>query len=335
MSDNPQLLVDQIVCNSENNENEDLPDAIFLPFKDRNLSVSDLLEEVSWYTGNIYLMPSTQSDIQFIKKLRNTNKYILTKVKQDFISFMNSLGTSNHRLNKYKFRWDLPTKRNYALYLSRLQGYKKILVLDDDIRGVSPIKLNKGTQLLDSYAISGCFVQDFPDTSVVGHLALVAGEVIYPFLSGSFLFIRPFDVHGFFPNIYNEDWLFMVAPILERSICSFGSIAQLPYDPFSNPKLATFQEFGDIIADGLYWLIEKKDFGRRHNIDFWQHFILEHRTYLCNLNNDKRTSLYKKIVNNALRVAALVTAEDCIRFIIDWEEDINKWQQFIKEATHD
>ncbi len=66
------------------------------------------------------------------------------------------------------------------------------------------------------------------------------GEKQGVFVSGSVLAVDcrvPFD---FFPDLYNEDWLFFHRDAAEGRLVTPGSLAeQLPYDPSSRTMAAT------------------------------------------------------------------------------------------------
>ena len=68
------------------------------------------------------------------------------------------------------------------------------------------------------------------------------------------------DNLSFFPNIYNEDWFFFSQEAADRKIAEVGTSRQLEYDPYRDPERAVKEEFGDLLAEGLYaHLDEKKD----------------------------------------------------------------------------
>lgn len=334
--DNPQILVNQVVDSASyagieiNNEVE----AIFIPFKERFNNVRALLEELHGYCGHIYLMPSKEDDISSFKEEQNKRVDFLSFQQDNFVRFFNGLHTSHHKFINYNESWDLPIKRNYVLLYSRKKGYTRILLIDDDIRMLTLNKIKSGNNMLYRYIISGCFIQDSPDTSILGHLQRIIGEQIFPFLSGSFLFLRPFDVKGFFPNIYNEDWLFMLPHIIEHSICSFGNVCQIYSDPFTDPKKASFQEFGDIIADSLYTLIQIGKYEHRYDLEFWEEMIYERRNILKSLKQNPKCLCYQSIIDSAININCCIAPEDCLAFINDWEKDIVQWQCFLqKEIT--
>jgi len=251
-----------------------------------------------------------------------------------FKDFFASLLTSKHNQTHIcEQSWDLPIKRNYALWYSLKNGFEKILLVDDDIRGLTSKSLTSGSESLDKFIVSGCFVEDFPDTSVIGHLERVTGEDVYPFLSGSFLFLRPSKALGFFPNIYNEDWLFMACHILDGSICSFGSIAQLPYDPFVDDYRPKFQEFGEVIAEGLYGLIEDHSYERRYDPQTWTETISKRRTSLEALTQSVHNPNYVRLIMISLEINRMIIAEDCVSYVKDWEKDIVMWRNLNGEHS--
>ena len=59
-----------------------------------------------------------------------------------------------------------------------------------------------------------------------------------------------------FPPIYNEDWLFLFDAAQRRSVALCGHArSQLEYAPFAEWVRAAREEFGDVIAEGLYRLL--------------------------------------------------------------------------------
>jgi hypothetical protein len=303
-------------------------DAIFVPFRDRSAYVNNLLLELIWYEGPIYLMPSAKSDLRDVTWNPSQKVEKLT-VHLDFINFFDNLLTSSAGYTQQFFpQWDLPLKRNYALWHSRKKNYNKILLVDDDIRGLCASILSAGSTCLDNYVLAGCFVTEFPDLSIIYHLEQLYSDEIHPLLSGSFLFLRPNDTLSFFPKIYNEDWLFMIPHISSKTICSFGSITQVPYDPFENLRKVAFQEFGDIIAEGLYSLLSTNQFDIRYHTAVWKSFILERRQLLQFLKKKIVDKRYLRILETALEINFALNAGDCIAFVEKWESDLITWQSF-------
>lgn len=323
-----QFLVDQITEGADSDNCSHI-DAIFIPFKER-VNVNKLLQILNFYTGPIYLMPSEEEDLKHVSWDNRLTVIPLLINDKNFLLFFNSLLTTNNVFYR-NITWDLPLKRNYALYFSRMQSYSKILLMDDDIRNVNSNMLNIGAKCLDNYILAGCFVKDFPDLSVICHLEKISGEEIISFLSGSFLFIRPFSSYSFFPKIYNEDWLFMLPHIIDKTICSFGLIQQLSYDPFENPYKATFQEFGEIIAEGIYALLSSNLYDLRFKKEGWEHIINERKETLFSLKKTFSDPKIQKIIDYAIAVNKSISYQHCLNFLIDMERDQQAWNSFLKE----
>lgn len=329
---NPRMLVDQVDGSTESMDS--LPrtlNAIFIPFRNRWAYVNQLLSEIRWYEGPVYLLPSSLSDTKNVKWDKCQEVNVLYPMDSSFVAYFLNLRTSRHKHTKLHnlSLWDLSLKRNFALWYSRNKTYERVLLVDDDIRGLTQAKLNLGSKYLEKYVIAGCFVDDFPDTSVVGHLELMCGANEYMFLSGSFLFINVIKARGFFPNIYNEDWLFMLDHILDHSICSFGTIQQLSYNPFNNNIRALFQEFGDIISDGLYQLISTEKYDLRYNYCTWKEIITERRQLLELLKKHFSQPVYQQLINTIINVSVTIAPDDCLTFIEDYETDTIAWHSFL------
>lgn len=337
MAGNPTLLVDQIASASDvDTDTLRSLDAVFVPFRSRPSYVRELLAQFRWFKGPVYLMPSDENDITPLHTEIYAGTVTLRVEDIKFKRLYRSMLTSQHRLtSSYCTLWDLPEKRNYALLFARRKGYKSILLIDDDIRQVTQSSACKGTRLLNRYNVSGCFVSDFPDTSVHGHLERIANREIFPFLSGSFLFISPLRTQGFFPCIYNEDWLFMLPYILERSICSFGTIKQMAYDPFCDLSKADFQEFGEIVAEGLYGLVKTGDYGRRYRLETWERVIQQRLATLAELSRILDRHNYGLIIDAIIKANTMITPIDCVDFVTGWESDITVWNEYLEETKNE
>jgi hypothetical protein len=103
---------------------------------------------------------------------------------------------------------DLSIKRNLGLLLARMLGWRRIFFMDDDVRGVSRADLRATVSMLDRYRTVGMRVTDYTDNSVVCHAHRATGANQDVFVSGSVLAVNCEQPFGFFPEIYNEDWLF-------------------------------------------------------------------------------------------------------------------------------
>ena len=127
-------------------------------------------------------------------------------------------------------------------------------------------------------------VTDFPDNSVVCHAHRQTGAFQDVFISGSVLAVNCPEVTSFFPDIYNEDWLFFYDDARARRLGGSGRNAtQLHYDPFGQPSRAECQEFGDALAEGLYALLHLGAGAADATRDYWDHFLAARRQFLADI----------------------------------------------------
>jgi hypothetical protein len=153
---------------------------------------------------------------------------------------------------------DISRKRNLGLLIGRVCGWQRMLFLDDDIRKLNVPKLSSAAALLDDYPVVGLQVRKYPDASVVGHARRLTGRRQEPFVSGGSLLVNPQLLNGYFAPVYHEDWLCLINHVRKGEVAIGGSVAQLPYLPFSASKRAEFEEFGDVLLSGLLWLVHTR-----------------------------------------------------------------------------
>jgi hypothetical protein len=150
---------------------------------------------------------------------------------------------------------DISRKRNLGVLIGRMRGWTRMLLLDDDIRKLTIEKLSAAAALLDKYPVVGLQVHRYPDASVVGHARRRNGRRQEPFVSGGSLLIDPQRLDGFFPAIYHEDWLCTINHLRAGEVAIGGIVGQKAYKPFASADRAKNEEFGDILALGLLWLV--------------------------------------------------------------------------------
>ena len=230
---------------------------------------------------------------------------------------------------------DLSTKRNLGLILARMLGWRRIFFLDDDIRDVNPADVHSTVSMLGSYPTAGMRVADYPDNSVVCHAHRMTGGEQDVFVTGAALAVDCQQSSGFFPDIYNDDWLFFYdAASAGRLGSSQREVTQLRYNPFADPQRAAWQEFGDVLAEGLYALL---DFGI--GMEDADKRILElfprrsAKIFRCNYppfrtrwSPEIREQLLRS-VEAARECSAEISPELFERYIRLWREDLRDWGQ--------
>ena len=180
---------------------------------------------------------------------------------------------------------------------------------------------------------------------MVCHARRLAGFRQDTFVSGAALAVNCNDQPvPFFPNQYNEDWFFFSPLVAERELGLAGAARQAPYDPFADPWRAREEEFGDLLAEGLYTLFEQQApeinyFARLDAADerYWERYIEARRETL----GLTRLSLESAIeyAHDADRCAAALRSLDaaqgqldrlsagiCADYVDAWAGDLREWE---------
>jgi hypothetical protein len=229
---------------------------------------------------------------------------------------------------------DLSTKRNLGLMLGHLLGWKRILFLDDDLTGLNPNDIWDASGLLGSNNAVGLQVDGYRDNSVVCHAYRQAGGRQRSFVGGGALAIEMNRSSSFFPDIYNDDWFFLLDGDKRlQPTAVAGRVYQYPYDPFRNPNRARDEEFGDVLAEGVFWLLDQDlsltDADRGH----WERFLITRRQFIddvVTMVRDDHLSPYEQ----RRRIAALdgsldrldrITPDLCARYLDAWRSDLRRW----------
>ena len=87
-------------------------------------------------------------------------------------------------------RSDLSAKRNLGLLLARLQGWNKVLFVDDDIGSLRAGHISRLSGQLDTHEVAGMTVRKHADNSVVCHARRLAGLVQDVFITGAVLAVH-------------------------------------------------------------------------------------------------------------------------------------------------
>jgi hypothetical protein len=234
---------------------------------------------------------------------------------------------------------DLSIKRNVGLALARMLGWERMFFMDDDIIGVDADALRRTVSLLGGapsrdvpYYSAGMTVKEFPDNSVVCHARRHIGEYQDVFLSGSVLAVDCTAPLGFFPDIYNEDWLFFYHDAATGRLGSSGVTAtQISYDPFADPMRAAGQEFGDIIAEGLYALLHRELGTKSATPEYWRQFLSDRKRILDHIISDSykapsemRNAMIKAVATAGARLPE-ITPEMCVQYVETWQSDLTTW----------
>ncbi|MDT0187494.1 hypothetical protein Q9S36_45635 [Microbacterium sp. ARD31] len=223
---------------------------------------------------------------------------------------------------------DLCVKRNLGLVIATLVEWETVLFLDDDIHGLTSVDVERALQVLPDAGMAGMPAREFPDNSVVCHANRLTGYEQDVFVSGSMLLVDRRAMTSFFPRIYNEDWIFMAPAIAAGRVVEAGECRQLPYDPFADPEKAYFQEFGNVVADGLMSSLHQGCLDLATKDDFWTRFIEERGTFLRGIRqrSDQADTRVIAAMAAAERRLAEITVPELIAYVRAWNTDRAAWQ---------
>jgi hypothetical protein len=234
---------------------------------------------------------------------------------------------------------DLSIKRNIGLILSRMVGWNRIFFMDDDVRNVSADDLGRTVSMLGpDYHTAGMRVTDFPDNSVVCHAHRATGRFQDVLVGGSVLAVDCKAPIGFFPDVYNEDWLFFYDDVAEGRLAWSGvNATQLRYDPFDEPRRAAGQEFGDVLAEGLYALLHRGQNAAFATHDYWLNFLDARKGFLEAIiaRAHRAPAEVRERMLDSVRAArecsTLIQPEFCEHYVKLWRKDLGRWEQTLKE----
>jgi hypothetical protein len=239
----------------------------------------------------------------------------------------------------FERRADVSTKRNLALLLSHMLRWRRVVFLDDDIRVPDPADLSRAASLLDTHTAVGLRIGGFPDNSVVCHAFREAGGRQGTFIGAGALAVDVKRNRTFFPNIYNEDWFFVLdAGKRLQSVATVGQAFQEPYDPY-HPERAKAEELGDVLAEGTFWLLDQDRSASDGDLAHWRDFLTKRKRFIRQVlgmveslatiepGERKRRA---EVLNAALGRLARITPDLCTAYHQALVDDQYGWQHHIQ-----
>jgi glycosyltransferase involved in cell wall biosynthesis len=241
----------------------------------------------------------------------------------------------------FERRTDISAKRNLGLVLSRMLGWSRALFLDDDITGLNPDDVRRASGMLDTYNAVGLHVGGFPDHSVVCHAYRQAGGSQQSFIGGGALAVHLERSTSFFPDIYNDDWFYLLDGDKGiQPVGVTGGVRQSPYDPFRNPDRARAEEFGDVLAEGIYWLLDQGGLVTDADRAYWAKFLVKRKDFIRyvlrmveqdgTLASGDRARRIEALKGSLGRLAR-ITPEFCENYLRAWAADRQSWERHLKQ----
>lgn len=242
-------------------------------------------------------------------------------------------------------RTDVSAKRNLGLLLSRLLGWSRVLFLDDDITELNPADMWTASGLLDTHNAAGLHIGGFPDNSVVCHAYRQAGGSQQSFIGAGALVVQVERGISFFPDIYNEDWFFLLDGDKRlQPVAVTGQVTQYPYDPFRTPDRARAEELGDVLAEGIYWLLDQNDSVTEADRVHWTTFLAHRRQFIGRVLQMVQQDATIEPADQARRIEALkgalgrlalITPQLCEDYLQAWAADWQTWQEHLQNLPSD
>ncbi|MFI5890152.1 hypothetical protein ACIA5D_08525 [Actinoplanes sp. NPDC051513] len=232
---------------------------------------------------------------------------------------------------------DLSLKRNLGIVLARGSSWQRVLFLDDDIHVNDITELEKAAGLLnkkdEAYRAVGLANQGFEDNSVVCHAYRSVGGHQETFIGGGAMIIDPLGTRSFYPNIYNEDWLFLLGDGIPFRAARAGAVRQRAYDPFGNPQRAAAEELGDTLAEGLFWLLESDGSIDTARSAYWGDALFRRRMFidfiLSELDDKPEHERMRRSLEAARGRSAEITHRLCQTFVELWHADLENWRKYL------
>lgn len=112
-------------------------------------------------------------------------------------------------------------------------------------------------------------------------------------------------------------------------------VKQNEYNPFESLDTPIFQEFGEVISEGMYAMFDKKLLNERFNPEAWQ-VIIKNRKYeieeLMSLSNCK---IHKDLIEKSNERINEIKSGDCSSYIRSIEKDNQKWISLLKRTRNE
>jgi hypothetical protein len=239
----------------------------------------------------------------------------------------------------FERRTDVSTKRNLALVLSHMLRWRRVVFLDDDICVPEPADLSRAVSLLGAYTAVGLRIGGFPDNSVVCHAFRDVGGWQGTFIGGGALAVDIKRNRTFFPNIYNEDWFFVLdAGRRLQPVATVGQVLQEEYDPY-RPERARAEELGDVLAEGTFWLLDQGRTASAGDLAHWREFLTKRKRFIGRVIGMVESATTIEPAERARRVEALnaalgrlarITPELCVDYHKALVLDQERWQRHIQ-----
>jgi hypothetical protein len=143
---------------------------------------------------------------------------------------------------------------------------------------------------------------------------------------------------SFFPDIYNDDWFFLLDGKRGlQPVAAAGQVTQEPYDPFRTPDRARAEELGDVLAEGLYWLLDQGGSVADADREHWEAFLANRKQFIervISMMMSSEIEIAEKkrrefALKGSLDSLSLITPRLCQMYLQAWTDDRERWQEHL------
>jgi hypothetical protein len=142
-----------------------------------------------------------------------------------------------------------------------------------------------------------------------------------------------------FPDVYNEDWFAFAAEAHVTGVAHVGNVSQIEYNPFEDPQRAAFEEFGDLIAEGIYALFNDGYGLSRATMSYWNYFLDARLRFVEEVHEGlnkgethERVQALKSLQEASARLAG-IHAWDCMDFLTAWQHDRDRFTRLGRQIS--
>jgi hypothetical protein len=174
---------------------------------------------------------------------------------------------------------------------------------------------------------------------VVSPSSQMAGGSQQAFVGAGALAIELARSRSFFPDIYNDDWFFLLdGDRYLQPTTTTGHVYQHPYDPFRSPDRARGEELGDVLAEGLFWLLDQGRSIMEADERHWSMFLARRGQFIRDVlamveqaTIEPRPEKDRRIaaLQGALGRLALIRPAFCEDYLQAWAADRVRWQRHL------
>ena len=83
------------------------------------------------------------------------------------------------------------------------------------------------------------------------------------------------------------------------------------------------------VLTALFALLASKQYEHRHKKKVWSDVLAQRREILHSLSRRLSEANHQKTIATMLDANGKVTPEDCCKFVLDWETDLESWNIYI------